>query len=591
MQVTIVPDNANSIEIALQTLLGQRSLTIRCTLRGERLIVMGQHNDDVALDPKNIFWFLENALHTLHLEFVQQVGLYLGIAGEAQPYARRYFPLERSPLRLALPPATEQEEGWALSDEDLDDWMQELVYSAAQVNPFAHTVTVEGLQPITLADLEPITVESTPLPENDLEQQIHDRFAVVAAVATVGLLTSGYVFTRPCALGTCPEITQAQTLQQQAVELARQSSSPEAMVNARQPLQRAIATLEVIPDWSPKAEQVKTLHHHYQVDSLMLDELITVQRLIDRTTRAGGLTAGVKGWEQVRSTWQTAVDRLGKIPPESHFYGIAQEKLAQYQGNLKQAEMRFRAEQQAQGQLDRAKLRLRDGIVAEQAAQTEDDWQQVRSIWQDGMEQLQRIPANTTVAIEARRLLEVYRFKLSTLSQRATQQQLAAQVLTRAAQQAIAAQSAQQRRDWRVAIATWTEALTTLSTLPPGTPYQPQAEAMAIAYQQALYQSQRQIPSGSEIIATAYRVCARELQACTPITVDTAIRVQLNATYARAIATAQASASPRLQNSTRAQQQVFDQAMQRLANQARLPVEVMQPSGELFKHYPPQETS
>ncbi|MGK7889380.1 MAG: hypothetical protein AB4042_08595, partial [Leptolyngbyaceae cyanobacterium] len=81
----------------LQTFANEVHLSIKCTVKDGRLIVLGQHAADAVIHSTTVLRQLERTIQSLHLQFTQQVRLYLRVAGQKQPYAHHRFSLVSPP--------------------------------------------------------------------------------------------------------------------------------------------------------------------------------------------------------------------------------------------------------------------------------------------------------------------------------------------------------------------------------------------------------------------------------------------------------------------------------------------------------------
>lgn len=102
METTLRAKNINddvlrTLGTQIYTLLGETSLGIKCTLKNNRLVVLGEHAADTSLDSASILDRLERNIQALQLQFTQHVRLYLRQMGQRQPYAYRQFVLAPPP--------------------------------------------------------------------------------------------------------------------------------------------------------------------------------------------------------------------------------------------------------------------------------------------------------------------------------------------------------------------------------------------------------------------------------------------------------------------------------------------------------------
>lgn len=110
-------------------------------------------------------------------------------------------------------------------------------------------------------------------------------------------------------------------------------------------------------------------------------------------------------WEQVAQLWEKAMDQLEQVRVDEPTYPEAQQKLAEYQANLAAVKIRIDAEKQSVNAMKRAK----DLIAQWQRLNTENNsYSQgaIASILQQIINELQSIPAGTTVSKEAQELLK-----------------------------------------------------------------------------------------------------------------------------------------------------------------------------------------
>lgn len=110
-------------------------------------------------------------------------------------------------------------------------------------------------------------------------------------------------------------------------------------------------------------------------------------------------------WEQVAQLWEKAMEQLQQVRVDEPTYPEAQQKLAEYQANLAAVKIRIDAERQSVNAMKRAK----DLIAQWQRLNAENNsYNQgaIASTLQQIINELQSIPAGTTVSAEAQELLK-----------------------------------------------------------------------------------------------------------------------------------------------------------------------------------------
>jgi len=72
------------------------SIGVRCGFEQECLIIVGCHSPDTALDPLQVLRSLQSLVLSFRLAFTRRVRLYLRVMGRSLPYARCHFLLDES---------------------------------------------------------------------------------------------------------------------------------------------------------------------------------------------------------------------------------------------------------------------------------------------------------------------------------------------------------------------------------------------------------------------------------------------------------------------------------------------------------------
>ncbi|MBD2461098.1 hypothetical protein H6G89_08590 [Oscillatoria sp. FACHB-1407] len=614
MQTTIPLDNLDTLGVQLQDLLHENLLPdsligIRCTLKEEKLIVLGQHQAGISLDPTQTLRFLERTIQSLQLHFTQQVRLYLRVAGQKQPYAHRFFVIQPPPPPpnpvLCEAEGTAKSEEWIVPDEELDALVQELMTHAAQSAseptqsspPDGETTPPSllsferggALALISSSALERLATDTRSTWNGWMNQlQGKHKLVIGTGVATLSLAGGMYALTRPCVVGSCSELQTAQDLSQQSIDRVEAAKTKADLEQAQQQLGQAIALLETIPVWSGQSSDARTLMQTYQAQAAALNHLVAAQ---DKATSALQASENpphaVEIWRNVRSQWQEAIAQLEQIDAESTLYTLAQQRLKTYRTNLTEAGRHLQREEQAQSTLDVAQQAVQLAGERHRKAHTLADWQLTRATWQIVIMRLQEVTADTTGALEAERLLNAYRPKLAEANERVEQEEIGVQLFTQATQHAQTAQSAERRFAWQEAIARWRLAIEVIQEVPDGTAHATQAQEQIDTYKASLSQAEQKVQASAQVSNELTKVCSRELQACQLMSVSDEIRVQLNPTYVQAIETARNSGNRDLQAIVTDHQLTLRRSLEGIANHFRLPVEVYDPNnGLLDRHLP-----
>ena len=103
---------------------------------------------------------------------------------------------------------------------------------------------------------EPPEETSAPLQANS-KRALLPLLVAGAGVSAVIFLSSLYVLSRPCVVGRCKAMTQAQELSQRSAKRLQNPQSGREILEAQQELKGAIEILESIPWWSSYHSQAE----------------------------------------------------------------------------------------------------------------------------------------------------------------------------------------------------------------------------------------------------------------------------------------------------------------------------------------------
>ncbi|MDB9312216.1 hypothetical protein PN462_03805 [Spirulina sp. CS-785/01] len=179
--------------------------------------------------------------------------------------------------------------------------------------------------------------------------------------------------------------------------------------------QGAINQLETLPPESEFYRYARQKIREYRRNLRMIEQR-KAQEEEAKTNLAGGQEAAKMA--QVRqniaqsladlqlayATWQTAVNRLEDIPPNTTAYEAAQEELEQYRPKLEDSLELKNREVFAQDAYNQA-LRMADLAAA---AEKRNQWTEATQRWRDALNFLQQIPANTLYTAKIQPLMEEY---------------------------------------------------------------------------------------------------------------------------------------------------------------------------------------
>ena len=388
---------------------------------------------------------------------------------------------------------------------------------------------------------------------------------VLSAGLSLATLTIAYGLTRPCVLGTCPEMTQAKQLAQQSLA-GLTTTSP-------QPLRESIQILQSIPLWSRYRAEADTLRQRYQV---RLNEVEIILAAHQSAAKATKVDPSVSAATEIQF-WQAAIAYLQQIPHTSEFYPDVQSQIQEYQKRLTN-------EQAAYQSLKASQEAARIAQTREREAHSLSDWQRVEATWKTAIARL-NVPTTTTAYQEAQPRLNEYQSRLAAAGKHKNQEQTASERYSQATRQAQLAKESEAINQWTTAVSHWDKALEAIKQIPDQTFYSPQAQPLINLYTQALDEAKAQLRTRSDLD----KICTGEPKICHYVITDSEIKVHLSSAYLQKIR--QTALQAKVQNSAQAQMSLLDhiasleQGLETVSRNTGIPVKVYNSQGAALITY------
>ena len=358
-------------------------------------------------------------------------------------------------------------------------------------------------------------------------------------VAVVGFFASLFVFSRPCVTGSCPQIETAKQLNQESAQTVKKAKNTADLQKGKQKLTTATALLGSIPPWSRYHAEAEKLLQTYQVQANRIDPVLTAMEKGDEAAQKSQNPPHDKDeWQDIESTWKQAIALLRQVPKNSSVYPLAKQKLNEYYVNLTEINQRVSIEDRSADQLVAARQTAQAAEALEVSAKSLENWQEVELTWDKAINTLSSIPKTSTAYEEAQQLLESYEPKLTTVRQRRSQEQIAANIYSQSVTVASLAQTLEQRNQWTQAVASWRRALTYAQQVPKGTFYYPQAQPLIDSYSNALVQAEEKLKVALVLQKAnndMNKVCTGVPKICDHIVTRQGIKVYLTPAYVNSV--------------------------------------------------------
>lgn len=405
-----------------------------------------------------------------------------------------------------------------------------------------------------------------------------------------------YGLSRPCVLGTCSHLTQAEIIAQNAVNSVSLSASIQDIRQAKQQLDQSSDLLKDIPSWSKYHGQASQLLNINQQHSQDLEDLTQALNHAIKAVSLATPPLSIAQWQTVQAEWKRAILFLKKLPVSSPYYSYTQLKLKQYQGNLTLIEQRIQAEIQASDRIKVAQQTAQIALLRQKAAQSLSEWELVEATWKTGISRLQGIPSNTVATREAQNLTKIYTAQLVNATAHKNQEASSTNLYHQAIQQAELAQKAVTSQQWTSAVTAWRNAITTLKQIPINTFYYNQAQPLLASYLLSLNQAQTYLQSAVQLQNLRQDLettCKIPRKICDYQISQTIIKVNLTESYVQQVwyTAVQAKAQTNVPTQVSLLNHIakLEKSLQTISDKARKRVEVYNPEQNVIAIYEPTQ--
>lgn len=608
MQAATRPNSLENLENLLQARLRSQlssvvPVKVRCLLKDGALVILVQHSVNLVLNPQETFDILTQLILAQEQLVSPQVKLYLRIAGQKPPYAFHSFAVEPDSASATttahfegVPEASDLSDSPRLESGDSHEIDDELMPSGeARTDSADLPHPWDGPMAETESEDEEVAEEISELETIPSKRNLIPLMVTGASFGIFVFVLSLFVLSRPCVLGRCRAIPQAQQLSEKSLQTLRNPQSGKEVLEAQEQLKFAIRTLESVPFWSSRHDEAQALAKDYQVKSERVDDMVKALKTAARAAYASqDPPHTMTKWSEIQSLWREAIAQLEILPTDSNLQPLAKQKIRDYQTKLTQTNQRLLQERQAQTQIQQAKEAALIAETLQGLAQSLPHWQRVYVTWQVAMNRLKQIPQGTTAYEEAKQLAALYIPKMNKARDRKTQEQIAAQAYDRGVRLAQQAQSSQSANQWSTAVSNWRNAMTYLKQVSSDSFYYPKAQSLTRAYQGAFKQAQGQLQLAMKMQqarSDLNQTCYGKTKVCIYSINNNVIKVRLTPTYLQLVR--QAALAARNAGDAKAQAGVVNhimtigEALEAISDNSGLPVQVYNPDGTLIETHSP----
>ncbi len=570
------------LEIHLQRQWQQRRrspipLQVRCSYQSDRLLILIEHAAGVRPDPQ--FTLSQFAAALQHLEAklhhaifrIQShrgpklnVGLYLRVVGETQPYAAGKSSLLAPSARI----------------------------------PVAHPESTPKTTPkATVAP--PIAPPRTPAPQPEALVLPSGVWLTGAALCLSTFVGSFWFMMQPCYVKTCTPLQQAEQLQDQALEQITVAEHWDHLKAIEAQLQESQRLSRKVPLWSSYRERAKALHAEVEQDLLAFAPITQAfETAVAAVNQSKTPPYPLAQWQATRTLWVQALDTLRSVPQDNPGYELAQRKIEQYEQYVDLIDREIEKETLAQSVLKRAeeaaKLAQLQKVNWEKALASNPNvdrsvlQQRIEGYWQTALETLGEIPEGTTAYGSIADYRQRYQKELTQFQQQTRTAGVASDTYQQALDKARLAQEAEREGRWSIARKRWEVALVTLQQIPSGSPQYGEAQKLIPQYTQAYQRAEEQSKKFDQVEKTRQelgKICTTTPVICYFTVTPELIAVQVTVDYESQILSAGLWGD---QQQALAHIQGLENALKNISDTAQIPMELYDPDGALNSRYDPR---
>ncbi|MBS9394733.1 MAG: hypothetical protein HEQ29_16905 [Dolichospermum sp. LBC05a] len=552
-------------------LLDSQDFQVKCAIRNDELMILTQHPADVLVDTQQVFEVLEQALQWQFNYQTQRVQFFLRIAGEKRPYAQ-YF------LDFQIPSIdSEQETEDEFPSPTVDRERETVNIENERDSLFISADLQTPSSPITDTEDEPIIDSFLPsseesfsdyllldshlsLDENEVEkiEDIEEKFAPFANIAdkprnrqlslslppvqimigtavVIALLASSgaFVLHRGCVISECKELQTAQQFKSEYQQQIKRTKSQKDLLTMQQKLDKVVADLQEIPEWSPRYQDSQVLVNSFSEQSTKINQVLKALQIGSSAQKKTQTPPqSVDELRNRQKLWREAITSLKIIKPSNELYGLVTANLSNYQNTLKTVNDQLLKEETWVQRIANAKTLGENATKRQATAKSAPEWQKVESDFQTAINTLKIIPIDSLETENARKLLAEYQPKRD----RAKKEQLAATSYQQAIKAANQAQAYSNQNQWQGAVKSWEQALEAAKQVSQDSFYFNQATALIEPYTASLKQAQEQLQIYSDLTQTRAELnstCTNTIKICTFTIKNQKISVRLTPKYDR----------------------------------------------------------
>jgi hypothetical protein len=313
------------------------------------------------------------------------------------------------------------------------------------------------------------------------------KWLIGGGVGLLAIAGTGFGLSRPCVMGSCPQIEQSRSLAIKSLETIGRPSTGKEILDAQEDLHKSIEKLKTVPFWSSSYGKAQEKIKQYSVYAEHLDVAVAgMKKASQASSKTSKQPVAQATWKESQKLWSEAIAELQKVPSDSKIYPLAQQKLQEYQQKLDVVNQNITSEVNADKNLASAKAIATTNAAKQAQAKTLEEWQGADKEWKSFEQLVATVPDETTAHSTAQKLLQEYTPQIAAARAKLTKEKTHGETFKKAESAAADAKKLSQEKKYPESLASWNTAISTLQNIPEDSTYQSKAQTTLTEYNKSM---------------------------------------------------------------------------------------------------------
>ena len=370
------------------------------------------------------------------------------------------------------------------------------------------------------------------------------NFSVGFVSLLVGLLSMSigaiaFYFTRPCVVGECNLIPEAQAHVAESVNEINPNADKDELNQLQLNIISVVLKLNTIPSWSSYYNQAQTLVIQYntKIDDLgqVLESLQLAQSAQNMTSE---LPLSPEEWQRAETIWQSAIALIQSVK-NPFLQPWVNNKIVNYQNNLTVVKDNKNQEKRAKELLLSAQNIATENEEILNNITNLEELEIIENNWQEAIASIREIPSQTTAELGKNQLLDQYSNQLLEVQEKIVLEEKAINLYQEIEETISLANRAEENNQWSQAVNHWQESLNKAELFPPETLLSPSIASLKKESNQRLSTAENKLQlaiNREQAREEIEKICASNGKICDYTVTDELIKVFLTPNYLQTIA-------------------------------------------------------